>query len=223
MAINYKKEAIVRDFRNGSWFWIQTHIWRDKRLTKADKVVYGTIASYVDDRQHSYPSIQTISNDGDLSPRQAHYSIKRLEKFGYLNVERRRGKPNFYDLLKTTSAKRAPLQPLHTTPAKKTLGTPAKKTLRTISNITRSNNNRVTHHKYSSLKDIKEIDLVEISEKYRIPLPFVKLSAEKMTNWLEAKGKRYKNYKRGLMNWVLRDAQDKIDNKKGGFVDASEL
>lgn len=140
MSVNYKKPSIVRDFRNGSWFWIHTHIWRDKRLTKGDRVTYGTLASYVDNNQHSYPSIQTIADDGDLSPRQVHYSIKKLEQLKYIKITRRRGKPNYYDLLKTTPAKNSPLQSLQTTPAKTTVPIPAKTTLRTISNRTISNN-----------------------------------------------------------------------------------
>ncbi len=67
---------------------------------------------------------------------------------------------------------------------------------------------------YSSLKDLTENDLLEIAEKYKVPLSFVKLQLEKMINWVEAKGKRYKNYKRALMNWVIRGAEEEI--KKGG-------
>jgi len=71
------------------------------------------------------------------------------------------------------------------------------------------------HKKYSSLKDIKEKDLVEIARKYRTPLSFVKLQLEKMTNWLGAKNKRYKNYKRALMNWVLKSAEEQIERRQG--------
>ncbi|MEO0289595.1 MAG: helix-turn-helix domain-containing protein [candidate division WOR-3 bacterium] len=80
---------------------------------------------------------------------------------------------------------------------------------------------------YSSLKDIKDQDLEEIAHKYRVSVAFVKLALEKMTNWLEAKGKRYKNYKRALMNWVLSEAQKfaerryQDDRKRG--IDASNL
>jgi len=77
---------------------------------------------------------------------------------------------------------------------------------------------------YSSLDDIREEDLQEISNKYRVSVPFVRFCLEKMTNWLEAKGKRYKNYKRALMNWVLSEAQRQVGGgRKGGFVDATEI
>jgi len=81
--------------------------------------------------------------------------------------------------------------------------------------------------KFSSLKDIAEQDLVEIAEKYNVPVGFVSLQLEKMTNWLGAKGKTYKNYRRGLMNWVLSGAEDYArDNKRNSNkqgVDARSL
>lgn len=59
---------------------------------------------------------------------------------------------------------------------------------------------------YGSLKEIKEIDLIEIGEKYQVPLPFVRSRLDDMENWCAAKGRTYKNYKRALMNWVKSDA-----------------
>jgi len=80
---------------------------------------------------------------------------------------------------------------------------------------------------FSSLKEITPEVLQEISLKYKVPLSFVKLQFEKMTNWLEAKGKRYKNYKRGLQNWVINSAEGQIERSKKydnkGGTDASHL
>lgn len=60
---------------------------------------------------------------------------------------------------------------------------------------------------------LMDIDLQEISDKYKVPLHMVKLAKEEMDNWLEAKGKRYKNYKAGLRNWVLRDAKKVMEGR----------
>jgi len=156
MAINYDKPSEIRDFRNGSWFWIQTHVWRDKRLGKADKVTYGTLTSYANTSQELYPSINRIADDSDLSPRQVYRCIKHLEKLGYLVIERHHGRSNIYKLAKTHEApenkKRphptpdtvSPLTDSHLTPDKSTLCGGDKSTLRTISNVTISNNNIVT-------------------------------------------------------------------------------
>ena len=199
MAVNYKKEIEVRDFRNGSWFWVQTHVWRDKRLGKSDKIVYATIASYVDNSQHSYPSIETIGRDGDISPRQVHYSIKKLEKVGYLSIKRRRGKSNFYDLMKTEtpSATTAPLQPLQTTPAKTTVPTPAKTTLRTISIRTISKNKReITPTFIKSLQENQDYEMLDVSEEI-----------EKLKDWLLANGKRPSNKQAFARNWMRKARQ----------------
>jgi hypothetical protein len=153
MAINYDKPNEIRDFRNGSWFWIQTHVWRDKRLGKADKVTYGTLTSYANTSQEMYPSIKRIAEDSDLSARQVYRCIKHLESLGYVTIERTHGKSNLYKLAKTHEApdskKRphpttdivSPLTGSHLGGDKSTLGGGDKSTLRTISNITISKNN----------------------------------------------------------------------------------
>jgi len=80
--------------------------------------------------------------------------------------------------------------------------------------------------KYSSLKDITELDLQEISEKYKVSLGFVKLQLEKLTNYCEAKGRVYKNYKSALRNFVLGDMQKQVErsaNDKYRPVDARNV
>lgn len=133
MPVNFRKEIEIRDSRNGSWFWIQTHVWRDRRLKKADKVVYGTLASFASRSQELFPSIHLIAKYSDVSERQTYYSIKQLEKFGYIGIKRQIGKKNVYVLLKTTPAIIAPLHQVQETPAKTTL--------LTISNNKKLNNN----------------------------------------------------------------------------------
>jgi phage replication O-like protein O len=67
---------------------------------------------------------------------------------------------------------------------------------------------------YTRLKDLDDFVLQEIADKYKVPLPFVRSKLDDMTNWLEAKGKRYKNYKSALMNWVKQDAIKIISSEK---------
>jgi len=231
MAINFNKPNEIRDFRNGSWFWIQTHVWRDRRLSKADKVAYGTLTSYANTSQEMYPSITRIAEDSDLSPRQVYRCIKHLEVLGYVIIERNHGRSNLYKLAKTFEApeeeKRphptpdivSPLTGSHPTPDKSTLGTPDKSTLRTISNITISINKR-----YSSINKIQESDLLELSKKYNVSLGFVKLKLETLKNYCESKGKIYRNYKSALANFILGDIQREIQHpRKGGVIDGTNL
>ena len=80
--------------------------------------------------------------------------------------------------------------------------------------------------KFSSLKDINDSVIEEISLDYKVPLSFVKLELEKLRNYCEAKGKIYKNYKAALKKFVLDDAQkqvERISNDKYRAVDARNL
>ena len=116
MAINYDAPIDIRDGRNGNWFWVDKEVWQDARLNASDKVLYGTLAYFSNQKtQISFPSITTLQSQSGLSRRQTYYSIKKLEVFSYLAVERKRGKPNLYTLLDTaiTSAKIAPVQNQH--------------------------------------------------------------------------------------------------------------
>jgi len=67
---------------------------------------------------------------------------------------------------------------------------------------------------YTSLKDLDNFALEEIAFKYKVPLSFVRSKLDDMTNWLGAKGRRYKNYKSALMNWVKQDAIKIISSQK---------
>ena len=76
----------------------------------------------------------------------------------------------------------------------------------------------IINHKSKTInnksKIINEEDLQEISDKYKVPISLVKLAKEEMDNWLQAKGKKYTDYKAGLRNWVLRDAKRQIEGRQ---------
>lgn len=83
----------------------------------------------------------------------------------------------------------------------------------------------VKKKKYSSLKDITKQDIEDIAEHYNVDPSFVALKFESLKNYCESKGKRYKNYKSALRNFVLGDISKKAerranDKKKG--IDASQ-
>lgn len=73
---------------------------------------------------------------------------------------------------------------------------------------------KLIQKKYTSVKNITQTDLEEIAKKYNVPASFVISKLDDMENWMAAKGKRYKNYKRALMNWVKRDAMKIISSAK---------
>lgn len=93
----------------------------------------------------------------------------------------------------------------------------------TIININNKYNN-----KYNSIKNITEKDLQEIADKYQVSIGYVKLQFEKLKNYCESKGKRYKNYKAALRNFVIGDMQRSVERRvengnRREVVDASNL
>ncbi len=101
MPYNWDKPFIVRDARNGDWFWVERYVWRDERLTSSDKVVYGTLAYFANGKdQQAYPSLHKIADEGRLSRAQVAVSLKKLRELGYIRVVYTKGKVNKYQLLK---------------------------------------------------------------------------------------------------------------------------
>lgn len=63
--------------------------------------------------------------------------------------------------------------------------------------------------RYASLSEISDSVLQEIAIDQRVNVKDVKSTFEQMKAWLGAKGKVYKNYRQGLVNWVLKRIEDK--------------
>lgn len=147
MAIDWDKPFEIRDMRNGSWFWVSKHVWQDERLSKADKIVYGTMAFFANQLGSAWPSMKNISKFSGISERQSYSSLKRLQQLKYLHKVRSGGgkKTNEYQLLKITPANFAGVEP-KTTPAmiaplQNNTPTPAKYTTPPLQNSTTNNNN----------------------------------------------------------------------------------
>jgi len=64
-----------------------------------------------------------------------------------------------------------------------------------------------SNNKYNKIEDIKEEDLENIANKYRVPMSFVRSRLDDMENWTSSKGgSPYKNHYSALCNWVKKDA-----------------
>lgn len=66
---------------------------------------------------------------------------------------------------------------------------------------------------YASLNCLTDELCLEISEQYNVSEKSVRVLRDKLKGWCEAKGKKYKNYKAALQNWV-RTAIEKGEIKK---------
>lgn len=228
------RSLIVRDFRNKNFFLMDDAYLNGyaKLVSPSVTAVYMSLCRHADKLQKSFPSIQLLAEEHSLSVSTVQRAIRKLVSLNIISRERTKASNgkwinNTYILLDKSVWKRATGHPRPMVKPQvihdQTTGhpRPIKDTHKKGTHITPF---VFPPKKYSSLKDIKEDDLLEISEKYRVPLAFVKLQLEKMENWCEAKGKHYKNYKRALMNWVLKEAEEKINRqRKGGFVDATQI
>lgn len=58
----------------------------------------------------------------------------------------------------------------------------------------------------SYLEDLP--DLEKLEQKYEVPREYIRDAAEKAKNWLEANGRKKKNYRSFLGNWILKDKQE---------------
>jgi DNA-binding transcriptional regulator GbsR (MarR family) len=73
------------------------------------------------------------------------------------------------------------------------------------------NNNKINNNKkkYSSLKDLGEKEFEEIAERYGVKTQFVRSKFEDLSNYCEAKNRRYSNYKAALRNFVKKSFEEK--------------
>lgn len=171
-------------------------------------------------KESDFISITRLIRKTGLSSRAISYALKQLKEKGYIqtNGSPETGKTSEYRI-NLTPAKSAPLQNLQTTPAKNAEVTPAKsadtketKTKKTLTKITPF---IVSPLKKSSLESLTKEDVEQIAEDYHVSAGFVRLQLEKMSNWLGASGKSYKDYKKALRNWVLRDAEKLAERTRG--------
>lgn len=190
-------------------------VYSDNRLNATDIKVYSFINSYKGEK--FYFTNEQLAEMFNLSVKTISVSFSRLVDFGYIKTDYQfkgdGGKIRFvvnlrhYDVVKSEITNSL-TQKLRTRNDKdnKVKVNKVKETIYTNG-----------HKKYSSLKDITELEIGEIATKYKVPVGFVQLQLEKMSNWCEAKGKSYKNYKMALSNWVLMDMQRTME--RGGNKD----
>lgn len=92
-----------------------------------------------------------------------------------------------------------------------------------------NNNNINNAKKYSKREDVTDRDFEEISNKYLVPITFVKSKWDDVCNWEDEKPGRMRgrNWKLTLMNWVKRDAlkikQDYAKQNRYRGIDASNV
>jgi predicted DNA-binding transcriptional regulator len=75
-------------------------------------------------------------------------------------------------------------------------------------NINNNTNHIINNNTYSKPFSLKELSLSgkqELSKKYNCSISDIDDTIETLINWCEAKGRKYKNYKSALQNWLMRN------------------
>lgn len=81
----------VRDTRNSNWLWMRRELLREHgdKLGVYGVAVYAALASFADESNTAYPSIQSISDMVDCSPNKVRESIRNLCRLGWLGYQER--------------------------------------------------------------------------------------------------------------------------------------
>jgi len=82
-----------------------------------------------------------------------------------------------------------------------------------VSNLSINYKSKTINYKpiniYSDIEKIDDELMQRIADHYHIKLSDVKTTYDSMYLWAKSKGKVYKDYKAGLMNWVQKRIEDK--------------
>jgi len=82
--------------------------------------------------------------------------------------------------------------------------------------ITIINNHNHNHNKYRDIENIKENEIKQVAEKYKVSTKYVERVLDRLANDIEIKGKdKYANKLAALRNWVSNQIEwDEKDGKK---------
>ena len=100
----FDEPIIVRDRRNGDWYWIHRRVLTEygPKVGAGGIAIYSILASCANHiKQNCWPSIRSMAKMLDCSPYLIKEKTKVLEKYKLVKVLRRKGqKGNIYILLK---------------------------------------------------------------------------------------------------------------------------
>lgn len=153
--IDWNKPFEIRDMRNGEWYWVQKEVLASKDINASDKLVYSALAYYSNQKsQTCFPSYNTIAKLVNLGERTVYAAVRKLTKYKFIAVIKKKGEVNHYDLLKTTHANFARVPE----PMQNNTDTLAKQHHVPMQNNTTNNNylTRITNNS-ENLKKIDEI------------------------------------------------------------------
>lgn len=143
-----------------------------------------------------------------LSRKWAWKSVTQLEEKGFIVIKRQRGEVNeIYPYITTDHSDKYYSSIVENTTPAVVVNTPTINNIpiNIANNITTLNNNN-QGNKFSSIKEITQIEFQLIAKEYQVPLSFVVSKFDDLQNFCLSKDRVYKNYLAALRNFVKQDS-----------------
>lgn len=190
---------------------------RDTRLTASERLLMVDILAYGGLDGDAFPSQRQLAKDMGYTDRHIRTCLDALLARGWLKgweiIKGRRSNtyyPNeeLYFRIEVNNRNYSSAQLGTTVPPMEGSIQPTK-----VSKLNKSI--KVITNKYSSIDEISDTDIREIAEQYKVPIGLVQFQFEALKNYCASKGKRYKDYKAALKNFVMRGMERRIEKSYG--------
>ena len=221
--------------------WIKIHDnllnweWYDDINTKTLFLHLLLMANWKDKKWHGIlikrgsfvTSLGKLANQTGLSVQNVRTSLNKLKstheitskttnKYTYITIN------NFNDYQETTNKLTNNQQ---TTNKQLTTTEEGKKDKNIKESI--KENKKSNKLRFPKEDELSQADFEEVAKKYGVPISFVLNEWDSVVNYCYSKNKKYADFKRTLMNFVKKDAIERLDNaKKTNYktaIDASGL
>lgn len=175
-----------------------------KDLKPSDKIVYAVIADHLGENPHCWPGKLTIMKKTGLSSQTVLDAICRLEKLGYLAVDRRgNGKSNHYK----TSPETRPVQKLdqsknQTTASPETRPEPVQKLDHNQTDLLNQTYNK---NKFGDFVLLSNDEFKKLVDKFGIDKTNELI--DRLNNGIGSKGYKYKSHYYTILTWERNNSK----------------
>ena len=183
-------DDLTRDFKG---VWIPKEIWLDERLNTIDKIILIEIDSLDSTEEGCFASNKYLADFCQCTETTISTSINKLIKLEYLKLLKFDGRKRYLK----SSLKKIERQTL------KNLKADFKK-FKDINIDNNINNNNIKYNIYGEFKNVKLTD----EEYQKIKDKNLLLYIEKLSSYMESKGKRYKSHYATILNWSRKEIKD---------------
>ena len=204
---------IKANHRDGEWF-------------TGSKFISVNRGSFITSRDNFAVEVSGKGRKNKISPDKVYRTWEKLKKAHFLHTNPH----NNFTVISIVNYEKYQSKPHNETTPTRTTTAQEVHTNNNDNNEKKVNKERdvsLTTQKHFSLNSLKEEDFESISQKYGVPVAFVRSKFDDLVNYCEAKGKRYKNYFAVLSRWVKDDAikirKEAVQNGSKRGIDARSI